>query len=348
MMATVYHLLFSLTLLHSFASAEEPLMLPNDGRVVYGKLGSKFSYRTILPGEYTRVDSGMHSIIVKGEDCSTPLFTCTLEKDMPYRSVAVLSGVMTYGLRRVTFLGNHSIPIVILFYADHYWPEIDDHTFQWQYSLPLVISAKDTDTVTFSVFILHFSAVSLPNFTLSYSASNDPVYKEKEYDYLKDYPHILELQRNVFFMHTIIRVTVEKKEEVDYYCIGYNGQYHTHAIVWGKHPPARKLQHLTSLTAKPDVISDILSLLPMEEVIGHFFGSATQISFLGSFVLMGRELLLGNCRPLHQHGVIRLNVRDLDALWSYLWGTHILPFKPKCKISNKSISPFENLISIYT
>ncbi|KAH9281657.1 hypothetical protein ECG_05717 [Echinococcus granulosus] len=276
MMATVYHLLFSLTLLHSFASAEEPLMLPNDGRVVYGKLGSKFSYRTILPGEYTRVDSGMHSIIVKGEDCSTPLFTCTLEKDMPYRSVAVLSGVMTYGLKRVTFLGNHSIPIVILFYTDHYWPEIDDHTFQWQYSLPLVTSAKDTDIVTFSVYILHFSAVSLPNFTLSYSASNDPVYKEKEYDYLKDYPHILELQRNVFLMHTIIRVTVEKKEEVDYYCIGYNGQYHTHAIVWGKHPPA----------PKPDVISDILSLLPMEEVIGHFFGSATQSSFLGSFVLI--------------------------------------------------------------
>ncbi|CUT99359.1 hypothetical transcript [Echinococcus multilocularis] len=309
MMATVYHLLFSLTLLHSFASAEEPLMLPNDGRVVYGKLGSKFNYRTILPGEYTRVDSGMHSIIVKGEDCSTPLFTCTLEKDMPYRSVAVLSGVMTYGLKRVTFLGNHSIPIVILFYTDHYWPEIDDHTFQWQYSLPLVTSAKDTDIVTFSVFILHFSPVSLPNFTLSYSASNDPVYKEKEYDYLKDYPHILELQRNVFFMHTIIRVTVKKKEEVDYYCIGYNGQYHTHAIVW----------------AKPDVISDILSLLPMEEVIGHFFGSATQSSFLGSFVLI-----------------------DLDALGSYLWGTHILPFKPKCKNSNKSIAHFKNLILVYT
>ncbi|VDK27196.1 unnamed protein product [Taenia asiatica] len=183
---------------------------------------------------------------------------------------------MNYGLKRVTFFGDTSIPIIILFYTDHYWPEVDDHTFQHQYSLPLVTYAKDSDIVTLSVYILHVSAFSLPNFTLTHSASNEPVYREMGYNYLRNYTHILNLQKNVFVMHTIIALTVRKKEHVDYYCFEYNGQHHTHTIVWGPSPPI----------PKPDVINDFLSLFPMEEVISHFLGSATHTNLLGSFVLM--------------------------------------------------------------
>ncbi|VDM21265.1 unnamed protein product [Hydatigera taeniaeformis] len=185
-------------------------MFLNDGRVVYGKLGSTFKYQTVLPGLYDRVVSGMHSVTIKDWDCSTPLFVCTIEEDMPYRSVATLTGTMNYGLKRVTFFGKYSIPITILFYTDHYWPEMDDHTFQWQYSLPLVTYAKDTDIVTLSAYILHVSAISLPN------------------------------------------------------------------------------QPFASFKAKPDVVNDFISLLPMEEIVSYFLGSATRTSILSSLVWIGR------------------------------------------------------------
>ncbi|KAL5106090.1 hypothetical protein TcWFU_002244 [Taenia crassiceps] len=260
----------------TFAGAEEPPMFPNDGRIVYGKLGSTFNYKTVLPGMYNRVASGMHDVIIMKKDCSTPLFKCNIEKEMPHRSVVTLTGTMNYGLKRATFFGNNSIPITVLFYTDHYWPEIDDHTFQWQYSLPLVTYAKDSDIVTISVYILHVSVISLPNFTLTYSASNTPVYREMGYNHLKNYSHILNLEKSVFAMHTIIALTVKKKEYVDYYCFEYNGQHHTHTIVWGKPSPI----------PKPDVINDFLSLLPMEEVISHFLGSANHTNLLSLLVLM--------------------------------------------------------------
>ncbi|KAL5106414.1 hypothetical protein TcWFU_009082 [Taenia crassiceps] len=293
----------------TFAGAEEPPMFPNDGRIVYGKLGSTFNYKTVLPGMYNRVASGMHDVIIMKKDCSTPLFKCNIEKEMPHRSVVTLTGTMNYGLKRATFFGNNSIPITVLFYTDHYWPEIDDHTFQWQYSLPLVTYAKDSDIVTISVYILHVSVISLPNFTLTYSASNTPVYREMGYNHLKNYSHILNLEKSVFAMHTIIALTVKKKEYVDYYCFEYNGQHHTHTIVWGKPSPI----------PKPDVINDFLSLLPMEEVISHFRISQSHqpSEFAG----------IDGCRSVCQHGVTRLSWKSGCAVAIAMSDTYILPLE---------------------
>ncbi|VDK27769.1 unnamed protein product [Taenia asiatica] len=74
------HLLFCLALFRPCTGAGEPPMFPNDGRVVYGKLGSAFEYKTVLPGDYNHVVSGMHNVEIVGEKCSTPLFDCTLKK----------------------------------------------------------------------------------------------------------------------------------------------------------------------------------------------------------------------------------------------------------------------------
>lgn len=46
---------------------------------------------------------------------------------------------------------------------------------------------------------------------------------------------LLFVEKNVLMMHTIVALTVKKKEEVDYYCFEYNGQHQTHTIVWGMH-----------------------------------------------------------------------------------------------------------------
>ncbi|VDD75104.1 unnamed protein product [Mesocestoides corti] len=119
--------LFLILLLNCLSDATQSGgMIPGDTRVVTGPLDSEFKIQTMLPGVYTKVVSGIHEVEITAGNCSTPLFTCTITEDMPYRTVATVTGILTYGLTRLTFFANNSrAPITVLFYPEHYWPVID-------------------------------------------------------------------------------------------------------------------------------------------------------------------------------------------------------------------------------
>ncbi|VDL16286.1 unnamed protein product [Hymenolepis diminuta] len=252
-------------------------MLSKDGRVVYAPVNSKFEYKTILPGEYDRVESGMHSISIINGNCSTRLFDCHIEKNKEHAQLLKVIGTMNYGLKKITLLGKNSIPVVILFYPDHFWPEIDSHTFQYLYELPLVTNAKGTDIVTLKFFILHLSLTNVAEFAIYTSSKNALVYSSSGENNVEQFPHILNIEPQQFAMHAIISITVRKLNPIDYYSVHFNGQYNTRVIVWDKN---------TNL-AKYDIIEDIVSLLPLNEIVGHFINSASHNTLYGSSIIIG-------------------------------------------------------------
>ncbi|KAM3176840.1 hypothetical protein ACTXT7_005719 [Hymenolepis weldensis] len=240
-------------------------MLAEDGRVVYAPLNSRFEYKTLLPGGYDRIESGMHSVSIIDGSCSTPLFDCHIDNNKMHAQLLTVNGTMNYGLKKITLLSKTSIPVVILFYADHFWPEINSHTFQYLYELPLVTNAKGSDIVTMSFYILHMSIISAAEFTIYTSSQNSLVYNSSGTNNVKEFPHILNIEPQQFVMHTIVSITVKKLNPIDYYSVHYNGQYDTRVIVWDKN---------TNI-AKYDIIGDIVSLFPLSEIVGQFIGSAS-------------------------------------------------------------------------
>nr|CDS25275.1 hypothetical transcript [Hymenolepis microstoma] len=242
-------------------------MLPKDGRVVYASLYSKVEYETVLPGDYDRIVAGMHSKTIVDGDCSTPLFTCHIDKKNEHAQLLKLNTTMNYGLTRVTLLSSTAIPVVILFYADHFWPEISSYTFQYIYQLPLVTNAKGSELVTLNFYILHISITGYAEFDVYATSQNQHVCNSKSMDDLEAFPYILNIQTQHFLMHSIISITVKKHNPIDYYSVAYNGEYNTRIIVWDKNT------HLATY----NVMEDLISLLPMSDIVSQFIGSAGQL-----------------------------------------------------------------------
>ncbi len=106
---------------------------------------------------------------------------------MPYSSIARISGFMSYGLERITFHTEKDVlaPITILFFCDHYWPEMSASklsassspkesilvsnslyfifagSMQGQYSGPLIVHAKGKQSVTLTC--VEFNLLAKPN-----------------------------------------------------------------------------------------------------------------------------------------------------------------------------------------
>uniref|UniRef100_A0A5K3F369 DUF5727 domain-containing protein n=1 Tax=Mesocestoides corti TaxID=53468 RepID=A0A5K3F369_MESCO len=270
--------LFLILLLNCLSDATQSGgMIPGDTRVVTGPLDSEFKIQTMLPGVYTKVVSGIHEVEITAGNCSTPLFTCTITEDMPYRTVATVTGILTYGLTRLTFFANNSrAPITVLFYPEHYWPVIDGRSIQSQFTLPLVINAKGKQVVTFSSVILHTSLFSEPAFSVYFSADHLLVYENEGADNVKNFSQILNFQVKDMPFHKIIEITVKERWLVDYYTISYDNYHDTYTIDWTSGDES----------LKPNLIEDYLSILPLGEITSALIDSASQNSLFGSLVLI--------------------------------------------------------------
>ncbi|VDN96591.1 unnamed protein product [Rodentolepis nana] len=253
-------------------------MLPKDGRVVFAPLYSKVEYETLLPGNYKYIYVGMHKKEIVDGDCSTPLFDCQITKRKDRVHHLKLSATMNYGLTRVTLTNTTAIPIVILFYADHFWPEINSYTFQYIYKLPLVTNAKKGDLVTLNFYILHMSITGYAEFDVLATSRGETIYNSKQGEILDGYPHILNIQTQHFLFHSIISMTVEQNYSIDYYSVKYNDEYNTHVIVWGKD---------TDLPTF-NVMENLVSLLPLSDIIGQFLGSAGYNNLYGSITIISK------------------------------------------------------------
>ncbi|KAM3173739.1 hypothetical protein ACTXT7_011965 [Hymenolepis weldensis] len=170
--------------------------LPGDTRIIVGAGNAQFSYKTTLPGNYTKLVTGLFTVHFKDGDCSTPFFLCAYVLDDETQMTVQMEGFMSWGLKWINFFGaDDLIPITVLFFVDEIWNELAAGSIQPQYSVPLIIGGKDLASVSFSCVVFStnpkYELYLDNNKTLYYSNEKTPVT-----DKTLEFPQILNLDRS--------------------------------------------------------------------------------------------------------------------------------------------------------
>ncbi|KAL5104812.1 hypothetical protein TcWFU_000475 [Taenia crassiceps] len=207
--------------------------LPGDTRVVKAKENETFDYKTTLPGSYTYLLAGSSRIPLKDGNCSSPLFQCNYIQYSADMMTVTLKGKMSSELKWTIFMGPEDlVPITVVFFVNNVWNDLTIGSIQPQYSLPLIVRAKNNHSVTITCSI--FS--TLPSVTL-YTGKNMEKYYQlkligKPFDNVTHYTQILNLEVRNILLHKVLTLTVKQKEAIDFYTCKVGDKYLTHTIDW--------------------------------------------------------------------------------------------------------------------
>ncbi|VUZ43055.1 unnamed protein product [Hymenolepis diminuta] len=208
--------------------------LPGDTRVIMGAGNTQFSYKTTLPGNYTKLVTGLFTVHFKDGNCSTPFFVCAYVLDDETQMTVQMEGFMSWGLKWINFFGaDDLIPITVLFFVDEIWNELAAGSIQPQYSVPLIIGGKDLASVSFSCVIFStnpkYGLYLDNNKTLYYSNEKTPVT-----DKTLEFPQILNLETRNIVLHKSTTTTVREKNPIDFYTCNVGNYWLTHTIDWSR------------------------------------------------------------------------------------------------------------------
>uniref|UniRef100_A0A5K3ET43 Ig-like domain-containing protein n=1 Tax=Mesocestoides corti TaxID=53468 RepID=A0A5K3ET43_MESCO len=207
--------------------------LPGDTRVVKGKKDDAFNYKTTLPGVYKNLTSGIHKVTFVNSNCSTPFFKCSYTQDSSDQMTVTMSGYMSYGLKWVTFKGDGDlVPISIVFFTDDVWNDMASGSIQPQYSVPLIVRAKNMHTVTLTCSIY----ATNPKASLYIGLQKQVYYQMRQLqgpiDNSAKFPQILNLEVRNIILHRVSTVTVKKNQDIDFYSCNTGDYWLTHTIDW--------------------------------------------------------------------------------------------------------------------
>nr|CDS24706.1 expressed conserved protein [Echinococcus granulosus] len=207
--------------------------LPGDKRVVKAKENENFDYKTTLPGTYTYLLADSSNITLKNGDCSSPLFQCTYVQSSSDMMTVTLKGKMSSELKWVIFMGPKNIvPITVVFFVNNTWNDLTIGSIQPQYSVPLIVQAKNSHTVTITCSI--FSTTPLA--TLYTGLKMESYYQLRLFappiDNTSHHPQILNLEVRDILLHKVLTLTVRRKEAIDFYTCKVGRKYLTHTIDW--------------------------------------------------------------------------------------------------------------------